>query len=126
MRIILTLTARAAVLALGFLFVPLGAWTLPVRSQEPRQITVKARKYQFDPARIEVKAGEPVVITFVSEDGSHGFGCKGLKLHADTFKEDQPEKVTFTASTPGTYEFKCAHICGTGHHKMKGEIVVVP
>ena len=126
MRIILTRTARTVVIASGFLFVPLGVWTLHARSQEPHQITIKARKYQFEPTRIEVKTGEPVVITLVSEDGSHGFACKDLKLHSDTFKEGQPEKVTFTAGAPGTYEFKCAHVCGMGHHKMKGEIVVLP
>jgi cytochrome c oxidase subunit II len=117
---------RIVVLFASLLVIAVGDRTLHARPQEPHQITITARKYQFEPARIEVKSGEPVVITLVSEDGKHGFSCKGLKLHSDTFKEGQPEKVTFTASAPGTYEFKCAHVCGTGHHKMKGEIVVLP
>jgi len=116
---------RTVVLA-SLLFIPIGEWTLHARLQEPHQITITARKYQFEPARIEVKSGEPVVITLVSEDGKHGFSCKGLTLHLDPFKEGHPGKVTFTAGSPGTYEFKCDHLCGTGHHRMKGEIVVLP
>jgi cytochrome c oxidase subunit II len=120
------LAVRTAVLASGLLFVPLGAWTLQARPQEPHQITITARKYQFEPARVEVKTGETVVITLVSKDGHHGFSCKNLQLHSHTFTEDEPEKITFTAGPPGTYEFKCGHVCGTGHHKMKGQIVVRP
>ena len=117
---------RSVVLVASLLFISAGDWTLHARPQEPHQITITAQKYQFEPARIEVKSGEPVVITLVSEDGKHGFICKGLKLHNDPFKEGHPGKITFTAGAPGTYEFKCDHLCGTGHHRMKGEIVVLP
>jgi cytochrome c oxidase subunit 2 len=92
--------------------------------QEPRKITVTAKKYAFTPDRIELKAGEPVEITFESEDTEHGFACKDLKLEKVTFKKDQPAKVTFTPEKAGTYAFKCARFCGLGHSKMKGEFVV--
>jgi heme/copper-type cytochrome/quinol oxidase subunit 2 len=47
---------------------------------------------------------------------------------------DQNGKVTkgvdqildFTAETPGSYDFKCAKICGMGHGRMKGSLVVDP
>jgi cytochrome c oxidase subunit 2 len=93
---------------------------------EPRKITVVAKKYEFQPNRIEVKAGEPVEITFESLDTKHGFACKELKLEKVEFTKDSPAKVAFTAETPGTYAFKCARFCGLGHSKMKGEIVVTP
>jgi cytochrome c oxidase subunit 2 len=119
-------TARTVLIVSNLLFIAVGDWRLQARPQEPRRITITARKYQFEPARIEVKSGELVSITLVSEDGKHGFLCKGLKLHNDPFREDHPGNVTFTAGSPGTYEFKCDHVCGTGHHRMKGEIVVLP
>lgn len=91
---------------------------------ETRRIEVVAKKYTFDPARIEVKAGETVEITFRSEDTKHGFACRKLGLEKVVFSKDEPVKVTFTPEKPGTYSFKCAKFCGLGHGKMKGEIVV--
>ena len=93
---------------------------------EARKIEVVAKKYEFEPARIEVKAGEPVEITFKSLDTKHGFAQKELKIEKVTFSKDEPAIVKFTPDKPGTYEFKCARFCGMGHGKMKGEIVVVP
>jgi cytochrome c oxidase subunit 2 len=93
---------------------------------EPKRIEVVAKKYSFEPSRIELKAGEPVEITFRSEDTKHGFASKELGLEKVVFSKDQPAKVSFTPDKPGTYEFKCARFCGMGHGKMKGEIVVTP
>lgn len=92
---------------------------------EPRKIEVVARKFAFEPSRIEVRVGEPVEITFRSADTKHGFACKELGLEK-VFSKSEPAIVTFTPTKPGTYEFKCAKFCGLGHGKMKGEIVVSP
>jgi cytochrome c oxidase subunit 2 len=91
---------------------------------EPRKITVTAKKYEFSPARIELKVGEPVEITFQSDDTKHGFTCKELGVEKVIFEKDKPETVKITPEKAGTYEFKCAKFCGMGHGKMKGEIVV--
>jgi len=32
--------------------------------------------------------------------------------------------LEFVATKPGTYEFKCAKVCGMHHGKMKGELIV--
>ena len=93
-------------------------------AQEPQKITVTAKKYEFSPSTIEVKAGQPVEITLQSEDTTHGFECKELGIEKVVFEKDKPGTVTFTAEKPGTYEFKCAKWCGFGHGKMKGQIVV--
>jgi len=93
---------------------------------EPKKIEVVAKKYSFEPSRIELKAGEPVEITFRSEDTKHGFVSKELGLEKVVFSKDEPAKVSFTPEKPGTYSFKCARFCGMGHGKMKGEIVVSP
>ena len=93
---------------------------------EPRKIEVVARKFAFEPARIEVRVGEPVEITFTSVDTKHGFACKELGLEKVVFARGEPATVRLTATKPGTYEFKCAKFCGLGHGKMKGKIVVSP
>ncbi len=97
---------------------------LLLHAQEPKKITVVAKKYEFTPSRIELKAGEPVEITFQSDDTKHGFELKELGIEKVVFEKDKPQTVTFTPAKAGTYPFKCAKFCGMGHSKMKGEIVV--
>ena len=106
-------------------FVLSGALRLQAQQdQAPQKITVTAKKYEFTPSTIEVKAGQPVEITLQSEDTKHGFECKALGIEKVVFEKDKPETVTFTPEKPGTYEFHCAKFCGMGHSKMKGSIVV--
>ena len=120
MRVSRILLSAAACLALTSLL--LRAQSAP--SAEPRQITVTAKKFAFTPDRIELKAGEPVEITFESMDAEHGFICPDLKLEKITYTKDKSAKVSFTPEKAGTYPFKCAKWCGFGHGKMKGEFVV--
>jgi cytochrome c oxidase subunit 2 len=94
-------------------------------ASEPQKITVTAKKFEFNPSRIEVKVGQPVEITFQSEDTTHGFAQKELGIEKVTFKKDEPATVKFTPTKAGTYPFKCQKFCGMGHGGMKGEIVVV-
>ena len=108
----------------GFAGLFLGALVLSAQTPAPRKITVTAKKYEFSPNRIELKAGEPVEITFESLDAKHGFACKDLNLEKVVYEKGQPVTVKFTPEKAGTYEFKCAKWCGFGHGKMKGEFVV--
>lgn len=114
----------ARVLILAGLTTPLLAGV--IGGEELRKITVVAKKYEFSPSHFELKVGEPVEITFESQDVEHGFVCKDLGLEKVKFKKGEPATVTVTPERPGTYKFKCAKFCGMGHPKMKGEIVVAP
>jgi cytochrome c oxidase subunit II len=114
--------SRLAVRGVAGLF--FGSLVLSAQTPEPRKITVTAKKYEFSPNRIELKAGEPIEITFESLDAKHGFVCKDLNLEKVVYEKDKPATVKFTPEKVGTYEFKCANWCGFGHGKMKGEFVV--
>jgi len=70
--------------------------------------------------------GETIGLSLNSVDAKHGFECKDLGIQKVTFEKEKPVTLTFTASTPGTFEFKCANFCGFGHGRMKGQIVVSP
>jgi cytochrome c oxidase subunit II len=116
MRVASRVSAALAVLAL--------AASLPAQNAEPRKITVTAKKYEFNPSRIELKTGETVEITLQAEDATHGFTCKDLGVDKIVVEKGQSQTFKVTASKAGTYEFKCAKWCGFGHGKMKGEFVV--
>src|SRR5262249_28723232 len=47
----------------------------------PRQIEITASKFQFTPAEITLKKGEPVVIVLKSTDVTHGLRFRDLNFN---------------------------------------------
>jgi cytochrome c oxidase subunit II len=91
---------------------------------EPRVIEIKAKKFAFSPSEITLKKGEPVILRLSTEDRTHGFLLKPLKIDTDI----SPGKATDIAVTPtasGQYVAICDHYCGTGHGNMKMKVTVV-
>jgi cytochrome c oxidase subunit 2 len=91
-----------------------------------RKITLQAKKFEWIPASIQVKVGQPVELTLVSLDVAHGLSSRELNIPPTTFRKNQPAKVTFTPTETGTFSFKCSKYCGNAHRRMLGQIVVVP
>jgi cytochrome c oxidase subunit 2 len=91
-----------------------------------RKVTLQAKKFEWIPASIEVKVGQPVELTLVTLDVPHGISSRDLNIPPTTFRKGQPATVTFTPTEPGTFSFKCSKYCGNSHRKMTGQIVVVP
>jgi len=106
----------------------------------PQVIEVSAKKYDFTPSEIRVKKGTKVELEVHSVDETHGIK---LDLYPEGSKDksspglvfDKPENngkvekgqdqiLDFVAQQPGTYEFKCAKVCGIHHGSMKGTLVV--
>jgi cytochrome c oxidase subunit II len=93
-------------------------------AEEPRVIDIKAREFAFSPSEITLKKGEPVILRLSSEDRTHGFFVRALKIDTDI----TPGKTTDIAVTPkssGQYTVLCDHYCGAGHGKMKMKLTVV-
>jgi cytochrome c oxidase subunit 2 len=103
-------------------------------------IEISAKKYEFIPAEVRVKKGERVQLKVHSVDTTHGAklevypeGSKDKSTPGLKFSEpNQNEKVEknvdqvldFVAVEAGTYEIKCAKLCGIGHGRMKGKLIV--
>jgi heme/copper-type cytochrome/quinol oxidase subunit 2 len=124
-----------------------AAWIAFAQSSEdqsgPTQIIeISAKKYGFSPSEIRVQQRTRVELKVHSEDATHG-----VKL--DIYPEGNKDKGTvglifepgskngkvakhvdqvldFVAQEPGTYDFKCAKICGIEHDHMKGQLIVEP
>lgn len=108
----------------------------------PRVIEVSAKKYEFTPSEIHVKKGERVELKVHSVDETHGIkievypeGAKdktkpGLLFdHPETngkVEKNVDQVLDFVAVEPGTYDFKCAKLCGMGHRHMQGKLIVEP
>ena len=97
----------------------------PVRNASVQEIQVVAKKFAFEPATIEVTAGQPVRLLIRSGDSVHGFSIRGLKVDVQVSPGEEPIAVEFTAPAPGRYEIACSEYCGSGHGHMKATLVSV-
>jgi len=87
------------------------------------EITMTAKKFEFNPRVITVKKGEKVRLIITATDRDHGFKLDAFGIN-QVLKQGDPATIEFTANKAGTFEFKCSVYCGHGHGKMKGKLVV--
>ncbi len=90
---------------------------------EAVEIKMTARKYRFDPNVITVKKGQHVRLIITALDRDHGFKLEAFNIN-QKLKKGDASTVEFTADAAGTFPFQCSVVCGLGHHKMKGRLVV--
>jgi len=106
--------------------------TAELRAQpEPTGPSVKtfevtASRFKFEPAVLEVTKGDTVVLTVRSADTIHGLTIKALGVKVIVPKTHEPVEVRFEAARAGTFEIACSEYCGSGHRRMKGQLVVAP
>ena len=89
-----------------------------------RIIKMKARRFEFDPGTIVVKAGEKVRLEVTSEDVVHGIGIKDFDINRK-LKPGETETIIFATEKPGRHHFNSSVYCGSGHSDMHGELVVL-
>ena len=109
------------------ILVAAAAWTVngAARQDALREIDVVARRFAFEPARIEVAVGERVRLRVVSADGVHGFEIKKFKVKKEIPRGTTPVIIEFTASEAGEFPILCSEYCGDGHEDMQGQLVVL-
>jgi cytochrome c oxidase subunit 2 len=90
---------------------------------EPRVINVVAKRFTFEPARIEVAEGDRVKLIVKSADGVHGLEVKKFKFHKKVPRGGEIT-IEFVASAAGEFPILCSEYCGEGHDDMKGMLVV--
>ncbi|HEX2712076.1 MAG TPA: cupredoxin domain-containing protein [Candidatus Acidoferrales bacterium] len=92
-------------------------------AENPRLVTITAKRFEFSPSQITLKKGETVKLVLKSEDVTHGFLMKALAIDTD-IPAGETAEVTFTPQTAGRFTTICDHFCGAGHGNMKMTIVV--
>lgn len=113
-----------AVLALAAAFV-----ALPGRAQTTapteRTLHIEAGQYQFTPGTVAVNQWDRVTIELVATDVVHGLYLDGYDLEL-TADPGQTARLTFVATRPGTFRFRCSVSCGALHPFMIGKLRVGP
>jgi cytochrome c oxidase subunit 2 len=73
---------------------------------------------------IVVPAGREVELTIRSQDVTHSFFVRELRLKQDAVPGMEIH-MHFTANEPGDYEIVCAQLCGLGHYRMHSILTVM-
>jgi heme/copper-type cytochrome/quinol oxidase subunit 2 len=111
----------------ALLCVVLTAAAAGAQDQGPttRPFNVAARRYAFDPPRIEVNQDDLVRVTLAADDIAHSFTIDAYRIakranpgHAVTFE--------FRADQAGTFPFYCNLKLDDGCRRMRGELLVKP
>jgi heme/copper-type cytochrome/quinol oxidase subunit 2 len=90
------------------------------------EVQIVASKFMFEPAVIEVTAGEPVRLVIRSTDTVHGFSVPTLKIDVQIPRSGgEPAVVEFVAPPPGRFDVACSEFCGSGHGRMKAALISV-
>jgi len=101
-------------------------WTSFASAGDPvHEVQVVAKKFAFEPANIEVSAGEQVRLVIRSADTAHGFAIRKLKIDIQVPRSGEPVTAEFTAPPAGRYDIDCSEYCGRGHGQMKAALVSV-
>jgi heme/copper-type cytochrome/quinol oxidase subunit 2 len=134
------LLPAASVFALALALCLPKASPVAAQDQNAQVIELVAKKYEYLPGPVQVKAGSMVRLKITAVDHDHGFkigasadgdrpgGKDGLVFASPQdcwqLKKGEATTIEFLAQTSGTYTFRCCHTCGLGHGGMKGRIVV--
>jgi len=73
---------------------------------------------------IAVPAGREIELVILSQDVTHSFYVRELRLKQDAVPGMEIH-IHFTANTPGDYELACAELCGLGHYRMHSMLTVL-
>lgn len=93
------------------------------RGGEPRAVVITAKRFEFVPSTITLKKGEAARLFVTSEDVTHGFFLRQLKIDTELIP-GETRQITVTPQSAGTFTAFCHHFCGSGHGNMKLTVVV--
>ena len=118
MRLAWALVILAA-LVVAFAPMPVGARAEPVT----RAFRIQASQFSYSPSELKVNQGDTVTISLTSTDAVHGLYVDGydVAVQADP---GQTASLTFVATRPGSFRFRCNVTCGALHPFLIGKLAV--
>jgi cytochrome c oxidase subunit 2 len=72
---------------------------------------------------MHVPIGRPVVVQLSARDVIHSFGIPVMRVKQDAIP-GMMTPVWFTPTLEGRFDIACSQLCGLGHYRMRGWIVV--
>jgi cytochrome c oxidase subunit 2 len=111
-------------LTLGFVVLLVVTNASTVKADEAnRVIDIAAKRFAFTPSTVTLKKGEKVTLRLHSEDVTHGFFMRALKID-EVIEPGQTKDIVVNPQTAGSFTTICDHFCGANHGNMNMTIVV--
>ena len=73
---------------------------------------------------MRVKANTRVELVVTSVDVDHGIEFTDLDVPQERVPAGRTVTIKFIPDKPGVYHFRCSVVCGTGHDRMVGLLIV--
>jgi heme/copper-type cytochrome/quinol oxidase subunit 2 len=118
-----------AIAAGGFLFLSgnFNPSKTPAPTGQVQEFEITAKRFEFNPSRIEMKRGDTVILKVTGlddgEDHGHGFTLLNYGIRR-VIRGGQTISIKFIASETGTFTFFCSVPCGAGHSSMTGTLTI--
>ena len=94
------------------------------RASVPVQVVeMKARRFEFDPEVVNVKAGTLVTLKITALDGTHGFALGAFGID-ERIEEGETKTIEFDADKGGVFPYYCTNFCSDLHREMQGYLLV--
>ena len=74
---------------------------------------------------MHVPLGRPVVVQLSARDVIHSFGVPAMRVKQDAIP-GMMTPVWFTPTLEGRFDIACSQLCGLGHYRMRGAVIVEP
>ena len=123
MRRVPNIRAGLCLAAIAAVAAACAAAVTPTPSGNERVVKITAQRFKYEPEKVTLKRGEPVVLELSTLDRVHGFKVPAFGLRTD-IKPGEVARVRIVPDKAGTYAFACDNFCGSGHEEMDGTIVV--
>ena len=117
------LILKGAAILIAAPVVAMAAKVVAADGSDVISIKITAKRFQYEPNNIELKAGQSAVLEITSIDFIHGLNIPDLKMRADLLP-GRVTKVRVKFDKPGEYAFLCDNFCGSGHEEMEGRFIV--
>ncbi|MFN8063007.1 MAG: cupredoxin domain-containing protein [Vicinamibacterales bacterium] len=88
-----------------------------------KQFSIHAKRYAFEPNRLEVDLHDLVKIELVAEDIPHSFALEAYRI-LKRVRPGDTASFEFLADRAGTFPFYCSLTIDEGCRRMRGELVV--
>jgi hypothetical protein len=116
-----TITRYSGAVAAAVLLSPGAVVHRPVH-----EVQIVASRFMFEPAVIELTAGEPCASRPPIEGHrARVYGANAEHRRASRQSGAEPTVVEFVAPPPGRFEIACSEFCGSGHGHMKTALISI-
>ena len=72
---------------------------------------------------VRIPVNEEIVMQIQTQDVLHSFFLPNMRIKQDVVP-GMKQHIWFEAKRIGTYDIVCAELCGWGHYKMRGRLIV--